>query len=101
MNLQERFDAQYEIVEPVRDDNRWVNLREATRTQNNGNQKLYLTKTSKFKGVCLHSSGKWVAQIKRKLKCKYLGLFDREEDAAAAYAKAADDYFGDFARTAA
>jgi hypothetical protein len=57
-------------------------------------------KTSKFKGVSLHSQlGRWVAQIGINSKTVYIGLFDNEEDAARAYDAKAREVFGQFALT--
>jgi hypothetical protein len=45
-------------------------------------------------------TGKWQASISVEGSQKYLGLFERQEDAAAAYAKAAQELHGSFARVA-
>ena len=82
-------------------DNRISNLRLATETENGANQPLSSKNTSGFKGVTWHSrSKKWQAAVKVKGKNKYLGLFDRAEDAHSAYVKASQEAFGEFARAA-
>ena len=82
-------------------DNRWSNLRYATRGQNAANSKDRKG-TSKFKGVCWHKRiGKWHAQITFRtngiMRVKSLGYFTKEIDAAKAYQQAAIAWFGEFA----
>lgn len=79
-----------------RSDNRWNNLREATRAQNAANR---IVRGKYPKGVTLHRCGKFQAQIKKNGKKHYLGLFHTAEGAATAYAIAAKQFFGEFART--
>lgn len=80
-------------------DNRWCNLREATRSQNNANVKLKRHNTSGYKGVSWDSErGLWKAQICVNNARKQLGRFENIEAAAAAYKTAAKEHFGEFAR---
>lgn len=65
-----------------------------------GNHKPIKGCSSRFKGVVKVNDGKWVAKISLNSKSTYLGTFYREEDAAAAYAKAANDHFKEYARVA-
>lgn len=82
----------------VRDDDRWRNLREATRAQNGANMRDRLSKVS-LKGVSKHTKdGKFQAFIGVNCRRIYLGRFDRAEDAHAAYIVAAKRHFGNFAR---
>ena len=67
-------------------DNRWVNLREATRQQNVHNTGIRGDNTSGKKGVYWHSTrGKWVAQVQLSGERIHLGLFKDIVDAAKAY----------------
>lgn len=82
-----------------RSDNRWLNLRGATRGQNLANKKMDARNTSGFKGVSWsQKSQKWQAHIKVQRKSMFLGFFDTKEAAHAAYCVAADHHFGEFAR---
>jgi len=84
-----------------RDDNRWCNLRHATRSQNMQNGKLRLNNVSGVKGVAYNKRRKtWHAAIKIDGVNKYLGRYSSPDEAKAAYDKAANDYFGEFARSA-
>lgn len=81
-----------------RADNRWMNLREATSWQNKANQS---PRMGRLKGATLDKrTGRWRASIQHKGKKIHLGYFDTEVGAHCAYALAAIEAFGDFARTA-
>lgn len=82
------------------DDNRLVNLREASRAENMWNSSLSCRNTSGFKGVTFfRRAGKWMARIKFNGQSHFLGLFTTAEEAHAAYCKAAEKCFGEFAHT--
>ncbi len=74
--------------------NRWPNLREATQSQNQANQKPRLTKGVYFRAT----TGRWLAQIQVQKKRMHLGSFGSAAEAHAAYKAAADKHFGPFAR---
>lgn len=78
-------------------DNRIINLREASRSQNQSNRPKQKNNTSGFKGVTRHRDG-WMAKIKLNGKTHYVGTFKTPEEASAAYAAAAKTIHGDFAR---
>jgi hypothetical protein len=83
--------------------NRWSNLREATRVQNAHNARpMKNKKYTSLKGVT-YAKGrrKWQAGIKIKGRLVGLGYFDSAEAAHAAYAQAAIRLRGEFARTTA
>jgi hypothetical protein len=83
-----------------RSDNRWTNLRDATRSQNGANQGIRSDNTSGFKGVFWCTTRKrWLATLNIDGKQKTLGRFDTPEAAADAYAAAARKHFGEFSRT--
>ncbi len=82
-----------------KNDDRLVNLREATSSQNKANTKRRSDNKSGFKGVCWNAKvKKWRATIKIGNKQKHLGLFRHPYDAWLAYARAAREYYGEFAR---
>ena len=78
------------------DDNRICNLREATTGQNRQNARKLMNLDPK--GVSYNKAdGVWRAFI-YKGRSIYLGRFSNKEKASKAYRKAADAYFGEFAR---
>lgn len=80
-------------------DNRWCNLREATRSENMRNALSRAGASSRFLGVSWASDRqKWVANITQNRRAKHLGYFDQEERAALAYDAAAKAMHGQFAR---
>jgi len=79
--------------------NRLDNLRLATVNQNGTNKKKEPHKTSKYKGVCWNKRDKiWRVAIRINGKIKHLGNFHDEYKAHLAYADAAKQAFGEFAR---
>lgn len=81
-----------------RDNNRFANLRECTWTLNAAN-KLVRTNKCGLKGVHQHKNGSYIAQIQINKTKKYLGSFRTARAAHLAYSEAAQDLFGEFART--
>lgn len=70
----------------VRADNRFTNLREATRAENGQNLKIRADNTSGFIGVSWYKPArKWQAHINLAGRNKNLGCFDTPEAAHAAY----------------
>lgn len=80
-------------------DNRKENLRIVTHAENIRNQKVNPKRgRSKYKGVYWNKEkNKWQAQITFNYKCKSLGRFFKEKDAAIAYNHAAKELFGEYA----
>lgn len=80
-------------------DNRKINLRFCTRSQNMMNIGRPRHNKSGFKGVSFEEfTGKWKAQIQKDKKNFNLGRFQEKVEAAKAYNRAALEYFGEFAR---
>lgn len=74
------------------------NLRIALPYQNNGNSKISKRNKTGIKGVTTKKgSDKFRAQISINNKSKHIGCYDTKEEAAQAYARAAIQYFGEFA----
>lgn len=80
-------------------DNRWVNLREATRSQNSSNVKIGKRRnTSGLIGVTWDKARNlWRAQIRQNGRKVNLGRYKEREDAALAHDRAAVAAFGEFA----
>lgn len=79
--------------------NRFNNLREATRSENLRNADIRRNNTSGYKGVCWNKRrGKWMSGIGHKGKNLHLGYFTDKRDAAQAYNFAAARLHGEFAR---
>ncbi len=91
---------QIDHIDGDRCNNRIVNLRAATNSENAYNKKMTRRNTSGHKGVYFHKAAKkWTAMIRSKSGHIYLGLYKTKELAHAAYADAAMKYHGEFART--
>lgn len=85
----------------IRTDNRWGNLREADTFTNKRNTGARRNNKVGFKGVSWHPfSKKWRARIYVDGREQNLGMYDTPEEANAAYARAATERFGEFARAA-
>ena len=78
--------------------NRPDNLRAATHSQNKTNRRTDNRNVTGWKGVSIHSSGKFRAQIKHLGKASHIGLYDTVEEAQAAYYAEAIRLQGEFAR---
>jgi hypothetical protein len=90
---------QIDHINMARADNRWINLRMATRSQNMANRRAYAANKSGFKGVSFNKKArKWKATICIDGKNRHLGSRDTREEAATLYAEAAEKYHGEFAR---
>jgi hypothetical protein len=86
-------------VNGIKTDNRWSNLRGATRAQNRRNSRRRRSGKSGYKGVSWHRSArKWQARIAVNHEEIFLGHFSSPEAAHNAYCKAAIQYHGEFAR---
>jgi len=87
---------QIDHINNIKNDNRIRNLREATVSQNHANKSKYKGKLSK--GVKKYPHNKFSASIQVNGKYKYLGIYDTEEQAHAAYCEAAQKEFGAYYR---
>lgn len=79
--------------------NRWANLRLATRDQNAHNMGIRADNTSGVKGVTRHPQyEKWVARVRTNGLRAYLGVFDTVNEAAEAIRKYREVAHGEFCR---
>lgn len=82
-----------------RSNNRWRNLREATRSQNNANGKTRVDNSSGHKGInWVARVTRWRAYVTLNSKQHHLGYFLHKEDAITARVAAQKSTFGEFAR---
>ena len=81
-------------INRIKSDNRFVNLREATKSENAQNTNLQSNNTSGYKGVVWHKPNKnWVAQINIRKKHIHLGSFENLQDAINARIEAEKKFF--------
>ena len=77
--------------------NRWVNLRACTRSQNKMNRGWQRNAKIKLKGVTYtHTGRRYRARIKVMGVERHLGCFAKPEEAHAVYMAAAREHFGEF-----
>jgi len=74
------------------------NLRAANHSENKANSKPH--KERKAKGAYLIPSGRYMSVVQKNGIRNYLGVYDTEEQAQSAFAKAALEIHGNFARAA-
>lgn len=80
-------------INHVRDDNRWINLRDGTRSDNQKNASMRTDNKSGFLGVSWSNEvNKWRAQAMVNHKVKSLGYFDDKFEAICARASANNKY---------
>lgn len=78
--------SEIDHINQNKSDNRWTNLRLATRLENSRNRSATTKNTSGFKGVSFHTRvGRWRATIKFGGKNRHLGYFNNPEDASLVY----------------
>ena len=83
----------------VKADNRWGNLRLATRSQNQANSHRTRRNRSGHKGVRWRpEKRRWYAEVYKDRKCVFCRAFAAKEDAIRAYRAAALRIHGEFAR---
>lgn len=68
----------------VRSDNRWVNLLDKTKAENNKNLARSRHNTSGIAGVAQRKNGKWWAYVSENNRTVYLGIFATQAEAVAA-----------------
>jgi hypothetical protein len=83
-------------INGARADNRWANLRAATKSQNMSNSRRIASNTTGLKGVS-RAGNRFRASIQINGQARHLGSFRNAEDAHAAYLAAARQNFGEFA----
>lgn len=77
--------------------NRRLNLRPSTRSQNNQNRRMPSHNTTGYKGVS-YRNGRYTSKITSNKVDVYLGCFDTAEEAHKAYCERANVLHGEFAK---
>ena len=84
-------------INGVKNDNRWINLREANSHQNGCNRLIGKDNKSGFKNVYFNKAiGKFRAHIMKLGEQKHLGYFSTAQEAHKAYIEAAKEMHGEF-----
>jgi hypothetical protein len=90
---------QVDHINMIRDDNRIANLRNADPSQNRLNSRAQSNNSHGSKGVAWDAQKqRWVARIMVQGKRMKIGRYRTREEAARAYASAAEKLAGEFAR---
>lgn len=85
-------------INRIRDDDRWCNLRNCSRSGNNMNRNQIKNTKSGFTGVSKHSgTGNWLVSIRTKAGRLHLGTYVDLELAALVASEARAKYHGEFA----
>lgn len=85
-------------INGIKSDNRLINLRNASRSDNNSNKKHQKNSVSGVKGVSWSKKDKrWHARCKKNKKTVYFGSFTDIKEAIAAVTTARRKYHADFA----
>lgn len=84
-------------INGIRDDNRFVNLREASNHENGMNTSIWSTNTSGYRGVYKRRD-KWQTSIIVNGIKRYLGTYDTPELASEKYEMVAKELQGEFYR---
>lgn len=93
--IYERWPIEIDHINHQQDDDRIVNLREATRLENCRNMRGHVDNKSGFKGVT-QKRNKWRSTIRADGRQVYLGVYGTKEEAYAAYCEASKKYHGEF-----
>ena len=92
-------DGELDHVDGDGTNNRWSNIRPATRVEQMRNAAVRYDSTSGYKGVSWHKAGNcWRAYITVEGRTIALGLYRDKENAIAARKAAEAKYFGEFSR---
>lgn len=84
-------------INSIKNDNRFINLREASNQENHFNVPKRRDNTSGYKGVSWHKgSNRWQANATIDKKYKHLGRFDIPELASQAYQEFCAKHHGEF-----
>ena len=76
---------QIDHINQIKNDNRIINLREVSNSENQQNTSFRKNNFSGYKGICWHkASNKWLAKITLNKKIFHLGIFTSLNDAIAA-----------------
>lgn len=93
--------SQIDHENTIKNDNKWSNLREATKSQNMANVGLIGSNTTGAKNVFWYKAyQKWAVQVWKDRKAHFGGYHDTIECAQAAAQSLRAELFGEFARAA-
>jgi hypothetical protein len=85
----------------IKKDNRWINLRPATKSQNQANIGLTVSNSTGYKGVFWYKAyQKWAAQVWKDGRSYFGGYHNTAEEAAASANDLRERLYGEFARAA-